>query len=60
MPGSPLLAAAVEKLLVAADGEQHVDSTEAAVAVAVEDPPPATHKLQSPQYTSYSDMGESK
>jgi hypothetical protein len=49
---------------VAADGEQHVDSTEAAVAVAVavavEDPPPATHELQSPQYTSYSDMGESK
>lgn len=47
---------------MAADGEQHVDSTEAAVAVAVavEDPPPATHKLQSPQFTSYSHMGESK
>ncbi len=47
---------------MAADGEQHVDSTEAAVAVAVavEDPPPATHKLQSPEYTSYSDMGESE
>lgn len=45
---------------MAADGEQHADSPEAAVAVAVEDPPPATHKLQSPQYTSYSDMGESE
>jgi hypothetical protein len=47
---------------VAADGEQHADSPEAAVAVAVavEDPPPATHKLQSPQYTPCSDIGESE
>lgn len=45
---------------MAADAEQHADSPEAAVAVAVEDPPPATHKLQSPQYTPCSDIGESE